>query len=235
MQIIVLNINPYKEKDGIVHAISSKETIDFLVKGLFGSKNKYNCLNINLARANVEMLDGKNYRYPVLKDLTDIKSPLPSKYSYETTSTLLFLSELCNKLLPSEEQYFLYDMLDKAIEEIKSGTDSYLVAFTFLFNALRYQGYEFNTHECVFCHSKKNIVSFSFEDGGFVCRDCLIETYYSFTNEELKALYDIGTGVELVQIQDKYSPLLWLGLIDKTLTFLQDSLGVRVNSFNLLK
>lgn len=235
MQIIVLGITPYKEKDGIVHAISYKETIDFLVKGLFSSKNKYNCLNLNLARANVEMLDGKSYRYPVLKDLTDIKSPLPSKYSYETTATLLFLSELCNKILPVEEQYLLYDILDKAIEEIKSGVDCYLVTFTFLFSALRYQGYEFNTHECVFCHSKKNIVSFSFEDGGFVCRDCIAETYYPFTGEELKALYDIGTGIDLLEIQNKYTSPLWLGLTNKTLTFLQDAIGVHINSFNLLK
>ena len=75
MRIIVLSITPYKEKDGIIDAISEQGDITFLAKGIMDPKNKNAALNNILVTADIELNDG-NYKYPVLKASSILDNPM---------------------------------------------------------------------------------------------------------------------------------------------------------------
>ena len=77
MKIIVLSINPYKEKDAIVTAISEKETITFLARGIKDPKSKNAALNNILTVADIELMDG-DFKYPILKSSKPLFSSLSS-------------------------------------------------------------------------------------------------------------------------------------------------------------
>ena len=63
MEIIILKINQYKEKDGIIDAISKEGRHTFLVRSLFDPKCQNAGLNNPLTIADVE-LAVNNGRYP---------------------------------------------------------------------------------------------------------------------------------------------------------------------------
>ena len=58
MKVIVLTINPYKEKDAIISAISEKEYITFLARGIRDPKSKNAAINNALCIADIELMDG---------------------------------------------------------------------------------------------------------------------------------------------------------------------------------
>jgi recombinational DNA repair protein (RecF pathway) len=75
MKIIVLSITPYKEKDGIVNAISENESLTFLARGIKDPKSKNAALNNVLTVADIELMDG-NFTHPILKSSKPLFSPL---------------------------------------------------------------------------------------------------------------------------------------------------------------
>ena len=74
MKIIILTINPYKEKDAVVTAISEEETITFLAKGIKDPKNQNFSLNNALSIADIELMDG-DFKYPILKSSKQLFTP----------------------------------------------------------------------------------------------------------------------------------------------------------------
>ncbi len=236
MNVIILKSSAYKEKDGIIHCLSKDKTIDILVKSLYSKKGKYNSLNISLLRANIELNESKNYRYPLLLDVGEIDSPLPIKYDLKTTSSLLFISEIANKILPSDEQYLLFDLLNKCLDYLKRNIDPYLVDLYFLIEAIKYQGYDFDYDKCHICGSRKNIIDFNLYEGGFTCLNCLkLDQSACFSKNELSLLYDITHVDSLEKINEKYEIHSLLKIMEQYLIFIKDSLGVYINAFDLLK
>ena len=78
MEIITLRITNYKEKDGIVEAISADGMMSFLCRGIFDPKSKNALLNNPLTVADAEISEGK-YKYPVIKSSMLIDSPLSGR------------------------------------------------------------------------------------------------------------------------------------------------------------
>ena len=81
MKIIVLSITQYKEKDGIIDAISEQGSITFLAKGIMDPKNKNSAINNALVIADIELNEG-NYKYPVLKTASITFTPMKTSNSY---------------------------------------------------------------------------------------------------------------------------------------------------------
>ena len=74
MKIIVISVTQYKEKDGIINAISHEGVTSFLARGILDPKNKFAPLNNYLTIADVELTES-NAKYPSLKN-TDKQFPL---------------------------------------------------------------------------------------------------------------------------------------------------------------
>ena len=114
MKIIVLTINPYKEKDAIVSAISHKGLITFLARGLKDPKSKNMTLNNTLTIADIELMDG-DFKYPILKSSKPLFSSLKMEMNEKYLGSLLLMDEMILNLFPSEEQSVIFPYLEKAV------------------------------------------------------------------------------------------------------------------------
>ncbi len=239
MKLIILSTALYKEKDGIVHAISEEGTIDFTVKSI-ASKSDKSPLNLPLSVIDATFTEGKSYKYPLLKDYELIDSPLISDYSTPLLITISFLKEVTTRLLPDDEQFVLYHSLLRIIDLIKDYHSSYYyIDLVYLFEALKFAGYEFNVSECIYCGNRSSICDFSFDEGGFICTDCLTKRdNIEFSRDEmltiryiLKRLDDIDALIK----EGEFDEEIILKILNRALIFTSDNLGINLNSLKTIK
>ena len=171
MKVIVLTINPYKEKDAVVTAVNENETITFLVKGLKNPRSKNAALNNLLTIADIELMDG-NFKHPVLKSSKPLFSSLKVDMDAEYLTSLLIIDEMMLNLLPEEDQHLAFSYLENALENLRKNSDWLMTLLLFMSHIVRLGGFQLEVNKCVMCGATKNIVAFSFNDGGFICQNC---------------------------------------------------------------
>ena len=171
MKIIVLSITPYKEKDAIINAITENETITFLAKDLKNPKSKNAPLNNILTVADIELMDG-SFKHPILKSSKSLSTSLKVEMNAEYLGTLLILDEMVLNLFPEEDQYVMFHPLENALDNLRKNNDWLMTLLLFMATAIRLGGFQLEVNKCVMCGSTKNIVTFSFNDGGFICQNC---------------------------------------------------------------
>ncbi len=234
MRVVIISITPYKEKDGIVNAISVDETITFLVRGLLGPNSKNSALNTNLVIADIELQEG-NYKYPVLKSSTVISSPIKLTNDYYYLGSLMVINEATKNLLQDEEKTLIFGDLINTIETLKTRNDPWMPLLIYLAKIFKISGYEFEVNKCVFCGSKKDIKTFSFSDGGFVCSSCLNEdTERDFSKEQMLLLRTVFNA-DNSNVESPYcTKANALFILNKFVTFISDSYGFTLKTTALL-
>ena len=233
MEIIVISTSNYKEKDSILSAISENGVETFLVKGLQDPKSKNIVLASPLVIADVEITEG-NYKYPIIKSSKVITSPYKLNDSLEKLASISLISEASRLLLPDEEKASLYKWLKEAVLAIKEEKmDIYLISLIYLAQILKIAGYEFNVRECVYCGSHKDIISFSFEEGGYVCKNCF--------DDELPREFDVPQMklIRNVFLAKDFSPINGFTKEDELIIikhfadYIYDGLGIKLKSIDL--
>lgn len=234
MEIITLRITNYKEKDGIVEAISADGMMSFLCRGIFDPKSKNALLNNPLTVADVEISEGK-YKYPVIKSSMLIDSPINPRADLKYMAVLMLLTEGVNYLLSEEEKPTIYDYLKRTIKSLKEGANPYHIAVAFLAKLLRISGYDFGVNECVMCGSKKNIVTFSFNDGGFICGNCYTPDIPKlFNKSQMLALREAFLAEETFISSTDISDEELVFVLHKFKEFIHDSYGYTMKSMDLM-
>ena len=234
MEIIVLKITPYKEKDGIIDAINEESKMSFLVRGLFDPKSKNAFLNNPLTIADIEISEGK-YKYPIIKSSLLIKSPINPRADLRYMSSLLIIAEATNYLLSEEEKSEIYPFLKATIEEMKNGVNPLKILISYLAKVLKISGYNFEVNECIKCGGKKNIVTFSFSEGGFICNNCYTIDVQKLFNKNQMLVIRESFGFDNPSISnDEVNDEELLFVINKFIEFIYDSYGYKIKSFDLL-
>ena len=172
MKIIVLRSTVYKEKDYIYDAIANDGYLSFKVRGGASNNSKYLWLNNPLTVADVEFIDDGRYKYPVLKEAMLISSPISGIDSFDYLSSVSVVQEVATSMIQDEEKHLLFNDLDSSLTALRNKKDSLLVLLILLAKAMRITGSELEVDKCVYCGATKEIVTFSFAEGGFVCRKC---------------------------------------------------------------
>ena len=176
MKIIVLGNNKYKENDIIYNAISEDGEHSFKVCGGQSSKSQYMWLNNPLTIADVEFNGDRRFKHPTLKEAKLISSPLTLDNDLSYLCTISVINEAANKLFAEGEKHLLFKDVEEALTALKAKKDQMMVLLILLARAAKLTGSELEVDKCVFCGSTKDIVAFSFPDGGFVCKKCLEES-----------------------------------------------------------
>ena len=235
MEIITLKITNYKEKDGIIEAISKDGVISLLCRGIFDPKSKNALLNNPLTIADVETSEGR-YKYPVVSSSLLVTSPINPHASLTYMAVLMLINESVNYLLSEDEKPSIYDYLKRTIEELKNGTNPLKISIVFLAKILRLSGYDFGVNECVMCGGKKNIVTFSFNDGGFICANCYTPDIPKvFNKNQMLALREAFLTDESSLIHTEISDEEMMFILHKFKEFIHDSYGYSLKSLDLLK
>lgn len=172
MKIIILNSTVYKEKDLIFDAIADDGYFSFKVRGGASKSSIYLWLNNPLTVAEAEFIDDGRYKYPVLKEADLISSPISGVDSFEYLSAISAVSEIARTMVPDEEKHLLFNDVELATSALRNKKDNILVLLILLAKAMRITGSELEVDSCVYCGATSDIVTFSFAEGGFVCRNC---------------------------------------------------------------
>ena len=232
MKVVILSITPYKEKGAIIDALSEDGDISFSVRSIFDPKSKDAFLNCPLLIADVTFSEG-NYKYQTLKSASSVLSPMKVTSDYYYLSTIMLIAEATKKMMQEEERKELFPLLCDAVKALKDSHNPLSVAIIYLSNIIKVSGYNPNVNGCAKCGSKNNIVAFSFEEGGFICKDCVDDAVVrDLNNEQMLMLRqaflvndfskEIGTeNADLISILDKY------------FHFISDSFGTALKSSKL--
>ena len=234
MKIIVLSITPYKEKDGIIDAISENGDITFLARGILDPKSKNAGLNNILVTADIELSEGK-YKYPFLKSSLIIENPMKVTNDYYYLSCLLLIAEATKQLLQDDEKVRIFDSLINSVHQLKYAEQPWEILLSYFAKLLSVGGYEFEVNSCLFCGSKKDIVTFSFADGGFVCQNCLNgQLERDLTKEQMLLIRSAFNNKDIKNINFTCSKEDALIVLNKFFEFIKDSYGVTLKSASLI-
>lgn len=172
MKVIVLTNNKYKENDLIYNALSEEGECSFKVCGGQSSKSPYVWLNNPLTIAEVECGTDRRFKYPILKEAKLISSSLTLDNDLNYLCAISVISEIISKCFADGERHILCKDIEESLAALKSNKDRLMVILILLARTAKYTGSELEVDKCVFCGSTKDILAFSFPDGGFVCKKC---------------------------------------------------------------
>ena len=167
---IVIKQVQYKEKDAMISVLTKDGTVSFLARGILNptSKNASSCLlfaysnfTLNSKQDKLTLSQGKL-----------IKSYYHLYESLEKMASIQLVCELIIKCL-DEDNGSIYPYLKNMLELLTINFDSKTLTLISIAHIVKESGYGLEYDECVKCGSKKEIVSYSFSDGGFLCYKCL--------------------------------------------------------------
>lgn len=237
MKIIVLSTTPYKEKDTILSAISENGVVSFKVRGGQTSNGPFTWLHNPLTIADVEFVDNPRYTNKIVKGAKLIYSPLNNGQDLSNLLAIKLLEETTNKMFSDEDKHLMFSDIESFFTANKGNKDLYLSELIFLIRASRIAGAGLEFNKCVKCGSKRDIVAFSFEEGGFVCRECLDESVIIDLNaKQMKVLRYCANNSYQNLIEDKVneniSELDKKTILEKFGSFIDNIVGVHLNSLS---
>ena len=234
MKVIVLTINPYKEKDAILTAVAENQLITFLARGINDPKSKNAAINNVLTIADVELMDG-NFKYPILKSskplFTSLKLDMDSKY----LGGLMLMDEIMVHLFPDEEKFRMFPYLEGGVVSLKENNDWLMTLLIYMSKAIKLGGFQLEVNRCVLCGNKSNIVAFSFVEGGFVCKNCFSEDMeHDLSKNQMLLLREIVNAQDYSLASKEYSKEDAEALFLKFVDFMQEAFGYRFKNIRLL-
>ena len=234
MKVIVLTINPYKEKDAVISAISENEFITFLARGIKDPKSKNAAINNALCIADIELMNG-NFKYPILKASKPLFTPLRIEMDSKYLGSLLTIIEIVNFLFPDEEKPRLFKVLEEAITNLKKNNDWLMTLLLFMSYAMREGGFELEVNRCVCCQKKTNIVAFSFAEGGFICGDCITpDISRDLNKDQMLLLREIVNSRDFHLLNSGYDYDEAYVLLQKFVEFMEEAFGYHFKNLRLI-
>ena len=148
---------------------------------------------------------------------------------------IIIISELESKCLENDEKVTIYlDLLD-LLKNIKKSKNIFASTLYYVFKILRVSGYDFDVNGCHNCGAKKDIVGFSFEDGGYVCRNCMSSLdKFDLNGDQLLLIRKIYRLNKIQDIDFEISKEDFLAIFKKALIFIEDSYGLKIKNTELL-
>ena len=234
MKIIVLSISSYKEKDAVISAISEDQFITFLARGINNPKSKNIAINNPLTIADIELMDG-NFKYPVLKSSKQLFTPMRIDMDSKYLGSLLFINEVVNYLFPDEDKPKMFKTVEDSVTALKKSKDWLMVLLLFMAQVIRLGGFELEVNQCVNCGSKKNIVAFSFDEGGFICQNCFDESLGRDLNkDQMILLRKVCNARDMHLLDSGYNHEEALFLFEKFIHFMEEAFGYHFKNLRLL-
>lgn len=235
MKIIVLSKTDYKEKDIICDAISETESLSFRLPRANDAKSPYLWMNNPLTIAEVEFGD-KRFKYPPVKEAKLISSPLTREDSLDYLLCLAVIAETAKNIVTDEERYLFFKDIEDALAAMKATKKYLLITLIFLARAIKVAGADLEVDKCVFCGNVRDIVAFSFPDGGFVCRNCYEENMpKDLSPSQMKLIrYLFRAPNYSCQKSEGFSEEDYYAVLKRLRQYIADDLGVYLKSVNAL-
>ena len=235
MKLIILNIAAYKEKDAVMSGVSEEGFVTFRVPGLFSPKSKFASLNNLLTIIEPTLTESKSTKHLTLKEAELLFSPMQGQMDLHYVTAMTILLQATNRLVQDDDKALLYQDLFGALLALKNKVNPYLITLKYLISLVNKTGYELSVNGCVRCGSKKNIVAFSFLEGGFICKEHFTSDDHSdLALNEMNYFRSVflhdGYAFESKNIDEK----IIVSLLKKINIFIADAYGYSFKEINNL-
>lgn len=233
MKIIILSINKYREKDAIINAITEEGKVTFTAHGILSPTNANAAINNVLTVCEVTLTESKTHKLS-LKESSVIFSPLISNTSLNYMAAINTICEATNKMLDEDEIHLAYPYLLLAINRLKEKEEPLFILVAYLAKLLKLTGYSFEINKCLRCGSKKDIVGFSFSEGGFICKNCYSDEQIDLTGEAMLTFRTLCGSTDFNFHNLNYDEEIMKMIIFKLIVFISDANGVYIDSPKLI-
>lgn len=184
---ITLKLYDYHETSKIVKVLTSEYgVLSLILRGAnkTQSKNKSIAQPLVLGYFTIPKTEGliTCYNSEVINFYKNIKLDF-EKMTYST-----HIIELVLRIADDYNYNILYDLMIQSLNAIEKGIDPDIVAFSFELKILELIGIQPRLDCCVICESKQDIITFSINHGGLICKSCLSDNDYIFDIVIIKLL-----------------------------------------------
>ena len=171
---IVIRRTSFKEGAAMITVLSKDKIHSFLAKGVLKLTSK-NAPSVNLfTKSNFQVFHGQDGDWlrvgEIIKSYPNISSNL------EKLAILDFVSELTNNLLSSQDAKDVYNFLEETLKCIDENFSPWTALLIYFAHVLSVAGYGIDIDSCALCGKKTEIVSISYKEGGFICKNCFDQT-----------------------------------------------------------
>lgn len=230
---IVLKQIDYKDNDAIINVLSSEGNLyGFYARGVkkITSKNANATMVFVYSQFNF-FINEKGLH--TLKSAKTINNYFEKFNDYNKVIVAFMLLDVVNDIanLQVDGDQSLFDLLEESLQKIDEVDESLLLAY-FLVQVMKIQGVSLVVDFCVVCKSDK-INYISFENGGFICHNCVKESLISSYNLEVLKLFRIINKVNLNNLNliesDKIN---YISLLKIVYEFYNSYTGLYIKNFD---
>lgn len=182
--IIVKSIK-YQDSSKIIYLITKNGLMSLLVRGANNIKAKNFSYSQLITKITFDYLDGKEQKFNILKQakIVDNYSILKSDYMKIQTGFLIleyayeFINHIDNKKL-------FYEFLEYTLDNL-SKNNELIYSIIFRIKLLYLLGIAPVFNKCIKCHKDENLIGFSLDKSGMICKSCYKNDEYLYTGKSL--------------------------------------------------
>lgn len=236
---IILRSIPVKENDTLVTAFTRQGLITFSAHGVKKINSK-NAPSVRLfTEGNYELSLSQKTGYFSLVTGTPKGSLEKIWNNISSMLALEMMAELTLRFVEESQTESLFSMFDALYHRLLDAKEEDIgnVLLIYLSRVIWINGIYPNTDGCVSCGSKKNIVSCSFTEGGYICCDCFRASRHENQSKDyLLLLRYLALPHTVEELSKKtFPPMIVRQLLIDAVAYLEDRFDLHLKSFELLE
>ncbi len=169
---IVIGETNYSESSKILKVLTKEYgLISIMSKGCRNLKSKLRGISSKLVYANFYLVYKENgistlTSADMIDTLKNIRMDI-NRISYAS-----YLLDLTEQVYKNSKNMEIYSLLISTLLKINEGYDPDVLTCIYELKLLEYLGIRPNVEECSICGNKKNILTISTSNGGYICQNC---------------------------------------------------------------
>lgn len=179
----VINSIDYKDNDSILSVLCKDGLVSLRARGVKKINSKNASSVMSYAYSEFEVSRSNKSGYLTLNEGKLLNYPSFISDNLEYISIINFVSEGIELI---EDKSDSFECFVDCLNAMKSKYKSEFILVAFLNYFLNKHGCKLNVDECVTCGKKEGIIKFSFENGGYLCKNCC-----NSLNDDLEYLRNI--------------------------------------------
>jgi len=235
VELFILRMTPYRERDYIITSLSSEGLVTFKAVGLAKPTAKLAGVVTLYAIIDAELEEKKTGL--IITNAVPISKNYKILSDYQKLSVLQFFGETSLRLLQDPQEIrFCYPFIRKAVLEIEGTFSPLTLAYIVLAKILQAAGYGLEVNKCVYCQIRNDIVGINYIQGGFVCRNDLGHDYDTALSPDKLNIIRYAFLVNVEQMTKvAFENSILLELMDALIIYYQDSASTKLKSFSILR
>lgn len=185
--VIIKSIS-YQDTSKIIYVITKEGLMSLLVRGANSIKAKNFGYSQIITKISYDYVDGKNTKFNILKqaEIKDNYSLLKSNYRKMQIAFLIleYSYEFINHI---DDKDLFYEFLDYTLENISNNNES-IYSIIFRLKLLYLLGIGPVFSKCIECKKDDNLIGFSLDKAGMICKSCFKNDEQLFVGKSLLAM-----------------------------------------------